>query len=79
MNEIARPKRASHNGGHPTSIRRLYAHLVTDVDKYLLVPQRDEGEFTKVGVSGEVFEGVELNGRCQTMTGHILETHSLSK
>ena len=44
------------------AVRRLDSDLVTYVREHLRMTERHERKFTKVGVSREVFEGMQLSG-----------------
>ena len=58
MDEVARAERARHERRDHLPVRRVHAHLVTDVHEHVLVAQRHQRELAEVGVRGEVFERV---------------------
>jgi len=60
MNKIARTKRACHNRCDPTTVGCLYADIITDMDEYLLVAQRNKGKLAEIGVCRIIFESVKL-------------------
>ena len=60
MDEVARAERARHERGNHLPVRRVHAHLVTDVHEHALMAQRHQRELAEVGVRREVLQSVEL-------------------
>jgi hypothetical protein len=60
VNKITPAKRAGDKRRHHVTVGRTHAHAVADVDKDIAMTERNECEFRKVRVCGEVLERVEL-------------------
>ena len=58
VDEVARAECARHERSNHLPVRRVHAHLVTDVHEHVLMTQRHQRELAEVGVRGEVFQRV---------------------
>ena len=63
MEKVVGTESAGYDRRYPLPIRRLDTNLITNMCEDLLVTHIDEDQFTKVRMSGEIFEGVELRSK----------------
>ena len=77
VDEIAASKCSCNQRCHLLPVRCLDANLIAHVNEYLAVTEGDQREFTKVRMSREIFESVELQLQEIRNTTHMFSIRLL--